>query len=308
VPPFRFAVQLDNAPSASAWRDQVRRVEELGYSTVFLPDHFGEQLAPMVALATAAEATTTLRVGTLVLGNDYRHPLVLAKEAATLDLLSDGRLELGIGAGWMTTDYEQSGIELDTPAVRVERLGEAVAVLKALWAGEGEFKGRHYTVTGATGAPNPVQQPHPTLLIGGGSRRVLELAGREADVVGLNPRLTEGYIGPQSLASITPAQYDERLAWVRQGAGPRFDDIELQCLTFFVRVVPNGREVLEDTARLFSLPVDEAAQVPLALIGSVAEITEQLAERRRRWGMSYWVVHQAEMEDFAPVVAAVAGT
>lgn len=305
---FRFGVQLSSAASGSAWRDLVRRVEDLGYSSVYLPDHFGDQLAPMVALAAAAEATTRLRVGTLVLGNDYRHPVVLAKEAATLDLLSDGRLELGIGAGWMTTDYEQSGIVLDAPATRVERLAESVAVMKALWSGSCSFKGRHYTIDEAVGAPLPVQQPHPALVIGGGSRRVLELAGREADVVGLNPRLTEGFIGPQSLASITPAHYDERLAWVRAGAGSRFDDLELQCLTFFVRVVPNGPEVREDLARMFSVPVEEASQVPLALVGSAEEIVEQLAERRRRWGMSYWVVHEAELDAFAPVVAALAGT
>lgn len=306
--PFRFGVQLDGAPSAQAWRSLVRRVEELGYSSVFIPDHFGDQLAPMVALAAAAEATTTLRLGTLVLGNDYRHPLVLAKEAATLDLLSEGRLELGIGAGWMTSDYVQSGIPLDPPAERVERLGEAVAVLKALWSGAADYQGMHYSVTGAQGAPLPVQQPHPTLVIGGGAKRVLTLAGREAYVVGLNPRLTEGFIGPQSLASITPAHYDERLEWVRQGAGERFDALEIQCLTFFVRVVPNGGEVLQDLARMFSMPVDEAAQVPLALVGSAEEIAEQLVRRRERWGMSYWVVHEAEIEAFAPVVSALAGT
>jgi probable F420-dependent oxidoreductase len=305
---FRFAVQLERADSAAAWRDLVRRVEALGYSAVFLPDHFGDQLAPMVALAAAAEATTTLRVGTLVLGNDYRHPLVLAKEAATLDLLSDGRLELGIGAGWLTSDYEQSGIALDEPAVRVDRLEEAVTVLKTLWSGAGDFGGSHYAVKAATGAPLPVQRPHPTLLIGGGSRRVLTLAGREADVVGLNPRLTEGYVGPQVLASIGASDYDRRLAWVREAAGSRFDSIEIQCLTFFVRVTSDGRAVLEETARMFSMEPEDAAQVPLALLGSVQEICQQLEARRERWAMSYWVVHEADIDAFAPVVAALAGT
>lgn len=306
--PFRFGVQLSRADSAAAWRDLVRRVEDHGYSSVSLPDHFGDQLAPMVAMAVAAEATSTLRIGTLVLGNDYRHPLVLAKEAATLDLLSEGRLELGIGAGWQTSDYDESGIPLDEPAVRVDRLEESLAVMKALWAGESDFSGRHYTIKGATGAPAPHRRPHPTLLIGGGSRRVLQLAGREADIVGLNPRLREGFIGPQSLASISAAHYDQRLAWVREGAGDRFGAIELQCLTFFVRVVPNGREVREETARLFSMSVEDGAEVPLALIGSPEEITEQLASRRERWGMSYWVVHEPDIEAFAPVVAALAGT
>ena len=306
--PFRFGVQLSQAESATAWRDLVRRIETLGYSTVFLPDHFGDQLAPMVALATAAEATTRLRVGTLVLGNDYRHPVVLAKEAATLDLLSEGRLELGIGAGWMTSDYEQSGMALDEPAVRVDRLEEAIAVLKDLWSGACDFGGRHYTVKGAVGAPLPHRRPHPILVIGGGSRRVLELAGREADVVGVNPRLTEGYLGPEALASIAAPHYDDRLSWVRRGAGDRFDDIEIQCLTFFVRVVPDGARVREETARTFSMSPEEAAQVPIALIGSVEEICEQLEERRRRWHMSYWVVHESDIDAFAPVVAALAGS
>lgn len=306
--PFRFGVQLERADSASSWRELVRRVEALGYSTVYLPDHFGDQLAPMVALAAAAEATTRLRVGTLVLGNDYRHPVVLAKEAATLDLLSEGRLELGIGAGWLTSDYDQSGIALDEPATRVERLEESVAVLKGLWSGACDFAGAHYSVKGATGAPPPYRHPHPTLLIGGGSKRVLSIAGREADIVGLNPRLTEGYRGPESLASITAAHYDARFTWVREAAGSRFESLEIQCLTFLVRVVPDGPRVIEETGAMFGMSAEDAAQVPLALIGSVEEICEQLAERRRRWGMSYWVVHEADIDAFAPVVAALAGS
>ncbi|HUY63642.1 MAG TPA: TIGR03621 family F420-dependent LLM class oxidoreductase [Acidimicrobiales bacterium] len=211
--PFRFAVQLSRTDDAASWRDQVRKVEDLGYSTVYLPDHFGDQFAPMVALAIAAEATTTLRVGTLVLGNDYRHPLVVAKEAATLDLLSEGRLELGIGAGWKRSDYEQSGIELDEPAVRVDRLEESIDVMKALWTGRCDHAGSHYTVTGAEGAPLPHRAGGPLLLVGGGSRRVLSVAGRRADIVGLNPRLTEGFVGPQSLASVSAEHYDRRLEW-----------------------------------------------------------------------------------------------
>ncbi len=192
--------------------------------------------------------------------------------------------------------------------MRVERLAEAVAILKALWGGAGDAGGTHYAIKGATTSPLPVQRPHPTLIIGGGSRRVLSIAGREADVVGLNPRLTEGFVGPQSLASISAPHYDRRLDWVREAAGSRFESIEIQCLTFLVRVVPDGRRVLEETAQLFSMTPADAAQVPLALVGTVEEICEQLTERRRRWGMSYWVVHEPDIELFAPVVAALAGT
>ena len=233
-------MQLSRADSAPAWRAMARKVEDLGYSTVFIPDHFTDQWAPMVALTVAAEATTTLNVGTLVIGNDYRHPVVLAKEAATLDLVSEGRLELGIGAGWQATDYEQSGIVCDPPAVRVDRLEESIAVLKALWRGETpDFTGVHYQVAGAEGLPLASRPRGPKLMVGGGSKRVLSLAGREADIVGLNPRLAEGFIGPKSIASATPAHYDERLGWVRAAAGDRFEEIELQCLTFFV---PRGRQ------------------------------------------------------------------
>ena len=305
--PFRFGVQLSDAPDAATWRSLVRRIEDLGYSSVFLPDHFGDQLAPMVALAAAAEATTELRLGTLVLGNDYRHPLLVAKEAATLDLLSEGRLELGIGAGWMTTDYDQSGIVLDPPGVRVERMAEAVEVMKLLWGGGGDYEGRHYRLRGAQGRPTPHRRPHPLLMIGGGSRRVLTVAGAQADIVGLNPRLTEGRVGPEAIASAAPARYDERLEWVRQGAGDRFDDLEIQGLTFLVRVVPDGRRVLEETAAMFAMPPEEAADVPIALIGSVEEICEALERRRQRWSMTYWVVHEADIDAFAPVVAALSG-
>lgn len=308
VRPFRFGVQLSRAATGVAWRELVRKVEDLGYSSVLLPDHFDEQFAPMVALAAAAEATSRLRVGTLVADNDYRHPLVLAKEAATVDLLSEGRLELGVGAGWKTSDYEQSGIELDPPATRVERLADAIAVMKRLWSGGGDHKGPHYHLHAAVGAPLPHRRPHPLLMVGGGSRRVLELAGREADIVGVNPSLGEGFVGPHTIASLAPERYDRRLQWVRQGAGSRFDDLEIQSLTFFVRVVADGRRVLEETAQMFGMEPAQAAEVPIALIGSGQEIADSLERRRQRWAMSYWVVHEGDIDAFAPVVAALAGT
>ncbi len=286
-----------------------RKVEDLGYSTLFIPDHFTDQWAPLVALTVAAEATTTLRVGTLVIGNDYRHPVVLAKEAATLDLVSEGRLELGIGAGWMTTDYDESGIACDPPAVRVDRLAESIAVLKSLWSNPStDFTGEHYRVHGAPGYPEPTRRPHPLLMVGGGSRRVLSLAAREADIVGLNPRLTEGFMGPESIASAAPEHYDRRLEWVRAAAGDRFDEIELQCLTFVVRVVDNGRQAIEELAQMVGMSVEDAADTPVGLVGSVAEIVDALVRRRQRWGVGYWVVHENDMEAFAPVVAQLAGT
>lgn len=307
--PFRFAVQVSSAESKAAWRGLARKTEDLGYSTLFIPDHFGEQWAPLVALTVAAEATTTLRVGTLVLDNDYRHPVVLAKEAATLDLVSEGRLELGLGAGWMRDDYEQSGIVLDPPAVRVDRLRESICILKELWRdGRSDYKGQHYRVAGATGYPAPHRRPHPLVLVGGGSPMVLRLAAREADIVGINPRLTEGFYGPRAIASAAPEYYDRRVAWVREAAGERFEDIEIQSLTFVVQVVPNARELIEQMAPSFSMTVDQAAQTPAALIGSVDELVETLVQRRSRWAMNYWVVHEGDMDAFAPVVARLAGS
>jgi probable F420-dependent oxidoreductase len=274
-----------------------------------MPDHFTDQWAPLIALTVAAEVTSTLQVGTLVLDNDFRHPVVLAKEAATVDLLSEGRLELGLGAGWMRDDYDQSGIAYDTPATRVDRLADAISVLKQLWSdGPTDHKGAHYTVSGAPGLPLPKRRPHPRLIVGGGSRRVLGLAAREADIVGVNPRLTEGFYGPEAIASAAPEYYDERVEWVRQAAGDRFDDLEIQSLTFVVQVVPNAKELIEQMAPGFNMTPEQAAETPAALVGSVDELVEMLERRRTRWSMNYWVVHEGDMEAFAPVVAKLAGT
>lgn len=275
-----------------------------------MPDHLDEQFAPLVALAVAAEATSTLRIGTLVLGNDYRHPVIAAKELATLDFLSEGRLEAGIGAGWMTSDYQVSGITLDPPATRVERLAEAVTVMKDLWRdGYCDHVGRHYEVRGAKGYPLPQRRPGPLLAIGGGSRRVLSLAAREADIVGVNPSLKAGVIGPDAVASAAPERYDERVRWVREAAGERLRDIELQCLTFFVHVGTGASDVVGKMASsAFGMSPEQVAQAPLALAGTVPELVDILCARRERWSFNYVVLHDAEMEAFAPVVARLAGT
>jgi probable F420-dependent oxidoreductase len=309
VKPFRFGIQTSSAADGAAWRARARQVEDLGYSSLYIPDHFGDQWGPLVALTVAAEATTSLRIGGLVFDNDYRHPVVLAKEIATLDLVSDGRVEFGIGAGWMKTDYEQSGIPYDAPGVRIRRLEEALAIFRSMWAdGKATFSGSHYQVTDAEGSPPPIQRPHPPILIGGGGRRVLTLAAQQADIVGINPTLTEGFVGAGAAASATAPAYREKLNWVRQAAGDRFDQLELQCLTFFVQVVPNRDEVLANLAPLFGITPEEAGQVPLALVGTVDHICEQLQQRREELGLSYWILHEAEIESFAPVVARLTGT
>jgi probable F420-dependent oxidoreductase len=309
MPPFRFGVQLEKAETGASWRATARAIEDLGYSTLFIPDHFGDQFGPLVALTVAAEATTTLRVGSLVFGNDYRHPVVLAKEVATLDLISEGRVEFGLGAGWMTTDYEQSGIAADPAGMRISRMAESLAVLKALWStGEATYQGEYYQVTAALGAPTPVQRPHPPIIIGGGGQRVLSIAAREADIVGVNPSLAAGYIGPEVLETTTAEYYHQRIEWIRKAAGSRFDQLELQVLTFLVQVVPDRDEALAGLASMLSVTPEQVAGSPIALVGTTDQIIETLRQRREEFGFSYIVVHEAEMEALAPVVATLAGT
>ena len=307
--PFRFAVQLNKADSGPAWREMARKVEGLGYATLFVPDHFDDQYGPLVALTVAAEATTDLRVGSLVFDNDYRHPVVLAKEVATLDLLSEGRVEFGLGAGWMTSDYEQSGLTIDPPGTRIDRMMESLAIMKSLWTEHRTtLAGDYYTVTDALGTPTSRQHPHPPVIIGGGGQRVLTYAGREADIVGINPNLAAGYVGPEVAATTLVESYRQRVEWVRAGAGDRFDQLELQILTFFVQVVDNAAEVFEQMAPMFSASPEAVAEIPMVLVGTVDQITETLQRRREELGFSYIVVHEAELDAFAPVVARLAGT
>ena len=306
---FRFAMQASRAASPVAWKELARKTEDLGYSTLYVPDHLDDQWAPMLALAVAAEATTTLRVGTLVLDNDFRHPVVLAKEAATLDVVTDGRFEFGLGAGWANADYEMSGIAMDAPGVRVARLGESLEIMRAMWSeGSATFAGEHYRVTGALGTPAPVTPGGPPLVIGGGSRRVLELAGRVASVVSIVPSLAAGFIGAETAAQAVAEKYADRVRWVRHAAGDRAGELELQCWTVAVSVVPNAAEVVESLAPAFGLTPDQLRDAPVALIGTTGEIVETLRKRREEYGFSYIVVHEGEMDALAPVIAELAGT
>ncbi|MBX7159431.1 MAG: TIGR03621 family F420-dependent LLM class oxidoreductase [Acidimicrobiia bacterium] len=306
---FRFGLQVSAAESGAAWRDLARKAEDQGFATLFMPDHFEDQLAPMPALAAAAEATTDLRIGVLVADNDYRHPVVHAKELATLDILSDGRVEAGIGAGWMRTDYEKSGITYDPPGTRIDRFVEGLAVIKGLFAdGAFSFDGRHYSITGLDGLPKPVQRPHPPVLIGAGGPRMLRIAAREADIVGVNPSLRSGAVDTTTTADATAAAYDDKLAVLREAAGTRFDDLELSCLLFFVTATDDRLAFATNIAPAFGLTPEDALEVPLALAGSVDEMCDQLEARRERWGISYVVCQSGAADTLAPVVARLAGT
>lgn len=306
---FRFAMQASGAASPAAWRELARKCEDMGYSTLYVPDHLDDQWAPMIACTLAAEATTSLLVGTLVLDNDFRHPVLAAREAATLDVATGGRFELGIGAGWLREDYEQSGIPMDRPSVRIARLAESLEIMRSLWrTGTATFSGEHYRVTGAKGFPTPVTPGGPSLVIGGGGRRILTLAGQYADVVSVVPSLAAGHIGPEVAAEAVLDRYQDRVRWARDAAGDRADDLELQCWTATVQVVPNANEIFESLAPIFDLTPDQLRAAPLALIGTAPEIAETLRKRREELGFSYIVVHEAEMDALAPVIAELAGT
>jgi len=320
--PFRFAVQSFSAPDAKTWRERARRVEALGYSTLHLADHFLgpgpalaatahplQELAAMPAMAVAAEATETLRIGCRVFCNDYRHPVVLAKEAATLDLLSGGRLELGLGAGWLRNEYEAAGMPFDSAGLRIERLEESVSLVKALFADAPVVHaGKHYRVSGFTGAPRPLQRPHPPLMIGGGGRRVLELAAREADVVSLNFDNRAGVIGPDGVKSSTAEATAEKIRWVRDAAGARFAALELEIGAYFTFVTDAPEPVARGIGKALGLGADEMMRHPHALFGSCDALCDELERRRAEYGISYVTVGDAALDAFAPVVARLAGS
>jgi probable F420-dependent oxidoreductase len=313
---FRFGVINEQVFPAERWIAHVRRVEAEGYSTFlirdhFVPDYFGDQLAPIAALMAAAAATQMLRVGSLVFDNDYRHPVVLAKEAATIDLLSGGRLELGLGAGWLRAEYEQAGLPFDPPGVRISRLEEAIRVIKGLFADEPlTFAGQHYTITNLNGVPRPVQRPHPPILIGAGQKRMLTLAGREADIVGILTTSVAGGTLAADPAERLAEAVAQKVEWVRQGAGERFDDLELSLVPTII-VTDQRRLRTEQYIHEYSwqgISVEQVWEMPAVFIGSADQIVEDMRARRERYGFSYFVISDDDMAAAAPIVARLAST
>ncbi|MEY2447309.1 MAG: hypothetical protein QOH79_785 [Acidimicrobiaceae bacterium] len=292
-----------------AWGELARTCEGLGYSTLTVADHFDDQLAPVPALMAAADATTTLRIGALVLCTDFTYPVVIAKEAATIDVLSGGRFELGLGAGWMTTDYEQSGITFDSAGTRIERMGEALSVIDQLWSeAPCSFAGKHFVVTDLDGRPKPLQQPRPPVLIGGGGKRVLSFAARSADIVGLNVDLRRGVIDANAGPNATDDATAEKLAWIRSAAGPRFGDLELHVRVHLVVVTNDRWGMATALGPAFGMTPEQSLRSPHALAGSAEQIVDDLVERRERWGISYIGVGVDALHSLAPVVAKLAGT
>jgi probable F420-dependent oxidoreductase len=312
---FRFGVVGESIGSATELVDRARRAEELGYDTLLLRDHFvaepfGHQLAPLIALTAAAGATSTLRVGTLVLANDYRHPVLLAKEAATLDVLSGGRLELGLGAGWLSAEYAAAGVAFDPPGDRVSRLEESIRLLMALFEGDPvTFDGRHYQVTELDSFPRPAQRPHPPLLVGAGSRRMLGLAGRHADIVGILPKALPSGTISEDISERTPATTAQKIAWIREGAGDRFARLELSMMVSPVITADyRSAELQFAVERGWGTgAADLVRDMPSAFIGPVERIAELMLARREEYGFSYYVVSDRAMQAFSPVVAKLAG-
>ena len=307
--PFRFAVNVARAASRAEWVDKARKLEDLGYSVLTMPDHLTDMLAPLPALVSAAEATKTLRVGTMVLNNDFRHPVLLAREAATVDLLTEGRLELGLGAGHMQVEYDQAGLPYDPGGARVERLAEAVAIVKGLLKGERvTFAGRHYRVTDHKIHPLPIQRPHPPILIGGNGPRLLTLAAKDADIVGLTGiTFRKGGTEPD-LSGWRAAAVDQRIRLVREAAGDRYERLELNALVQRVIVTDQRLHAAGELASRWTLLTsEEILRSPYVLVGTVDQLVEDLQARRERWGISYYVVFEPFLDAFAPVVARLAG-
>jgi probable F420-dependent oxidoreductase len=291
--PFRFGVVAAYAPSHTAWITTARRAEELGYATLLMPDRANiGSLAPLTALAVAAEATTVLRVGSYVLCNEYRHPVLLAREAATLDLLSEGRFELGLGAGVGAAEFQQLGIPFANAGTRVGRLEETLQLIKHLFTEESvNFSGKYYTITEMKGYPRPVQKPRLPLLVAGAGERMLKVAAREADIIAIGSKITERGMDP------TDATLEQKIAWIKEAAGERFADLELSQTIYDMLITDSGTAL---SSQAGGPPIPKR---PLSTEQAIAHLVEQ----RDRYGFSYLQVYEGQMENFAPVVARLTG-
>jgi len=311
--PFRFGVLAEHAQTPDQLLEIARRAEAAGCSTLLIRDHlvegpFAHQLAPLTALTAVAAATTRLRVGTLVLSNDFRHPAVLAKELATLDVLSGGRLEVGLGAGFLRRDYDGGGIRFDPPGDRVGRLEESLQILKALFGPDGlTYHGRHYRIDDLNSFPKPVQRPHPPLHVAAAQPRMLAIAGREADIVNLQGVSTSGGVMSEDPAGRSPAAVAGRVEHIRAAAGDRFEDIELSTVVTLA-VTNHPRQAAEEMARVrgWGVTAEQVLAMPAVLVGPPDHLVELLDERRRAFGLSYLILSDAALETAASLLERVA--
>ncbi len=303
--PFRFGVQIAKLPPAT-WQADAQRIEAMGFDTIFLPDHFSTQWDPTTALAGIAAVTDRIKVGALVYDVDYRHPVVFAKAAATLHLMSGGRHEFGIGAGWMESDYVEAGLPYDRPGIRISRLEEALEIITAMWTRErSSFEGEHYRTKEIAQAAELGDLGRPPILIGGGGPRLLRLAGRYADIVGINPKMVDGRVTAETPADSSPERVREKIRWVREGAeaaGRDPDEIEFNSLSFVTAIADDVSGLRESLAKSSGMTVEQVADCPLFLTGSAQEIRERLLRQREETGISYLVVQggdESVLENFA---------
>ena len=319
--PFRFGLQAYAPESGKQWRELARKAESTGFSSFHLADHIigpgpalaatghpVQTVAAIPAMAVAAEATSTIKVGCRVLCVDYRNPVMLAKEVATLDFFSEGRLELGLGAGWLQGEYEAVGIPFDRAGVRLDRFEEVIGLLRASFAeGELNIDTTHVHAMGFEAVPKPFTKSGPPIMIGGGAQRILTIAGREADIVSLNFNNSSGKLGAEGIGSSTAEHTDQKIQWIRNGAGERFDQIEIEIAAYFTVVTPDGAGTRAKMAPMFGMTPEVFAEHPNVLIGSVDEICDRIVERRERFGISYTSFGASVMDSVIPVVERLSG-
>jgi probable F420-dependent oxidoreductase len=271
-----------------------------------MPDHFGPRLATAPALVLAAEATSRVRVGSLVYDNDFRHPAMLAQEVATIDLLTEGRFDFGIGAGWLKTEYDAAGLPFDPGRKRVERLGEALTIVKRLLREEAvTFSGHHYQLKGLTAGFRTIQQPHPPLLIGGGGRQLLALAAREAEAISVMPRSRPDGSGIDPTDG-SEAAFARKIEWIKEAAGARFASLELSTLVQAVTITDDRDAAAARMAVDWNQSSEAMLDSPLFLIGSVDQIIATLEHRRTHLGISSITVFEKDVDNLAPVIERIA--
>jgi probable F420-dependent oxidoreductase len=312
--PFRFLATVEEYGGLPELTALARKAEAVGCSTFVVPDHLIGQYAALPLLAAVAVSTERLRVGTFVLNVGLRHPAVLAQDLATIDVLSGGRLEIGLGAGWNKPEHDAIGIGFEPVGVRIKRLTEAVAIIKGCFAeGPFSFSGEHYAITGHDGVPKPTQRPHPPIFLGGGGQRTLTLAAREAQIIGLAPRLVNSDSPRLDARSITAAATEEKIRWIREAAGDRFGELELNTyptggptvVTDHPRAEARRRadRIREQTG--VELSVEEVLDSPHVFIGSIKDLTRKFADLRERFGISSFLID--DLDSLAPVVQELAG-
>lgn len=321
--PFRFAIQAFSSPTRREWVELARKVEDSGFSTLHVADHYlgpgsriegtGHRVQAMAlipALTAAAMATTTLRVGSRMACTSYHLPTILTKEMATIDVLSEGRLEIGLGAGWLINEYEGLGIPFESAGRRIQLMRETAEFMLQAYDSDAEvdYRGEFVQSSGYVAVPRPVQTPHPPLMIGGGAPKVLGIAGELADIVSVNFNNSSGVVGAGSIASSTENETRNKIQWIKDGAGDRFDTIELETATYFISVEGRSEITADAVSKRTGLPLDELKRFPHAAVGSVDEICEELIRRREEYGFSYITVGDAHLDAYLPIVQRLAGT